>query len=626
MAAFDNLRKKLRRRRVETFLLAGYAFAVTCALFLSLLNKSSTQKLPLRHLGEQEYEYSSDILTPAFNDSVKDNPFEHTYNQINNLKLLSENEVIVSKLELYQDGKAAQTTEIKPEPETFSEFTGIYQKEKRVLVVSSGDTFIGLLTSLGMDNKHATEAYNTLKKVYDARSLKVGQHIELTATFDVQSRKLETLDSLEIEPERGTKYILRVNEYDKYEAVVKREKFTHDTRVVTGTINGTVANSLANAGVPRYIANAVINNMSHMLDFRTALHKGDSFIVKYDVSKATDGEIVKSGNLLSASLKTKQRTYKIYRYKNAYYDDKGQTKKTGLDIKPLAMRNARISSLFGYRRHPIYKTTKYHNGVDYAAPKGTAIFASGNGVVQMAQYVNGYGNYIKIRHNAEYETAYGHMQKFASGIRPGVKVRKGQVIGYVGSTGRSTGPHLHFEILRKGQRINPLKAKVATGSDLGGAQLAEFKRTMRQIDNMSEKIKKQKTAEKKTQPENTKPQNVVVSEQPQQPEKSTEQNSVAKSESSESKKLVVENIPPKLDDIVQQVQPQKVEEVEASDKQIDVAQEKVEENTVSEEAKVSAPQKKVVRPPLLSAATARQKHSKVKTIRAPQKKPKYAKR
>ena len=161
------------------------------------------------------------------------------------------------------------------------------------------------------------------------------------------------------------------------------------------------------------------------------------------------------------------------------------------------MRNARISSLFGYRRHPVYKDRRFHSGVDYAAPSGTAIYASGAGTIEMARYVNGYGNYIKIRHNSEYETAYGHMSRFASGMRPGVRVKQGQIIGYVGSTGRSTGPHLHFEILRKGQRIDPLKAKVATGNDLTGSQLAEFKRIVKTIDNSAKAEVEQKDVDLK---------------------------------------------------------------------------------------------------------------------------------
>ena len=498
MPEFKKLRKRVRRRRIETMLLAGYAFAVTCALFLSLLNKPSSEyKVPLRHLTEESYDFNGDVLTPAFNDSAADNPFELAYTQINSVPLLSEQDVVVQKFELAQDGQFEVVMPIDAKPKADNkEIANIYQKERHVLVVKSGDTFIGMLKDLGMDTKTATEAYNTLRKVFDARNLKINQYLELTGTFDVQSRQLEALDTLVFEPSRGTKYILKVNEYDKFEAKVEQEKFARDTRVVKGVIEMQTSASLAKAGIPNFIVNEIIRRFSHLINFRTDIHKGDTFAVKYSVNKAADGSIVSTGNLLYVSFTTSSRTYKLYRYKDEFYTEKGEAKKTGLDVKPMQFRNARISSLYGYRMHPIYKTRKFHSGVDYAAPKGTQILASGNGVVEMARYVNGYGNFVKIRHNSEYETAYGHMQGFAKGIRPGVRVRKGQVIGYVGSTGRSTGPHLHFEIIRKGQRIDPLKAKVATGNDLTGRQLAEFKQEMRRIDGAKETIAKVKIEKK----------------------------------------------------------------------------------------------------------------------------------
>ena len=498
MPEFKSLRKRARRRRIETILLAGYAFAVTCALFLSLLNKpSSDYKVPIRHISDETYDFNSNVLTPAFEDSAADNPFELAYAQVNSVPLLSDNEIIIQKFELAQNGQTevVMPTEAKPKYES-KEISGIYQKERHVLVVKSGDTFIGMLKDLGMDTKTATEAYNTLRKVFDARNLKVNQYLELTGTFDVQSRQLEALDTLIFEPSRGTKYILRVNEYDQFEAKVEQEKFARDTRVVKGEISAQTSVSLSKAGIPNFMVNEIIRRFSHLINFRTDIHKGDKFTVKYEVSKTADGSVVRIGNLLYAAFTTSSRTYKIYRYKDEFYTEKGEAKKTGLDIKPLQVRNARISSLFGYRMHPIYKTRKFHSGVDYAAPKGSHIYASGNGTVEMARYVNGYGNFVKIRHNSEYETAYGHMQGFAKGIRPGVRVRKGQVIGYVGSTGRSTGPHLHFEIIRKGQRINPLKAQVATGSDLTGRQLSEFKQEMRRIDAAKETIAKVKVEKK----------------------------------------------------------------------------------------------------------------------------------
>lgn len=490
MPEFKDLRKKVHRRRIETMLLAGYAVAVTCALFISMFNKETKPKVEEVEVSEN-YDFGTDILTPAFEDSNINNPFELAYNSVYEIKLISDNPQLQQKFVLMQNEQKEIVMPGTPKPKKrpqYGSMDGIYQKERHVVMVETGDTFIGLLNKLGMDSKSATEAYNVLRKVYDARNLKVGQYFVLTGTFNVQSHDLEILDTLTLEPERGTRYILHTNEYDKFVAKVEQEKFAHDTKVIRGVINGTVANSLANAGVPSRFRGEIINNFGHMLNFSRDIKKGDTFEVKYEVSKDAYGDVVKIGNLLYASFKNGNRAYKLYRYKNAYYNDRGETKKTGLDKKPLAARNARISSLYGYRRHPILKTQKFHSGVDYAAPRGTAIYASGNGRIEMARYVNGYGNFIKIRHNSEYETGYGHLQRFASGIRPGVNVRKGQIIGYVGSTGRSTGPHLHFEIIRHGQRINPLKAAVATGNDLTGNQLADFKRTIRQIDGLQETI------------------------------------------------------------------------------------------------------------------------------------------
>ena len=483
MSGFVNLRKKVRRRRMETMLLAGYAIAVTCALFVSLLSKNN-ETYETKRIEEM---YDSDILTPAYNDN---NPFELAFMQVNEVKLLSQNELISSKY-VVTHGSQIDFTDgdsLVPDGNQAGSFDGIYQKERRVLTVSQGDSFIGLLTGLGMNNQLATQAYTTLKEVFDARKLKVGQNIELTATFDVKTKELETLDNLIIEPVRGTKYILQLNEYDKFEARIEQEKFDYDIKEISGTIDGIVSKSMVKAGLSNKMTNTVTQLFTNIIDFSRDVQKGDSFKVKYEVNKDSKGEVVSIGDIIFASFTLGKDTYKLYRYKNRagevdYYDEAGKAKKSGLDRKPLGMRNARISSLYGYRRHPIYKTKKFHSGVDYAAPKGTPVFASGSGVLELVKYVNGYGNSIKIRHNSEYQTFYAHMNGFASGMKPGVRVKKGQIIGYVGSTGRSTGPHLHFEILRKGQRIDPLKAKVATGTDLTGSQLAEFKRIVTQIDN-----------------------------------------------------------------------------------------------------------------------------------------------
>ena len=152
-----------------------------------------------------------------------------------------------------------------------------------------------------------------------------------------------------------------------------------------------------------------------------------------------------------------------------------------LHKKPMAYQQARISSPFGKRRHPIYKDIRIHWGIDYAAPKGSAVYAGGDGVIVAAKYNGGYGKYIKIRHNSEFSTAYGHLNGYARGIRPGVRVKQGQLIGYVGSTGRSTGPHLHYEVIKNGKRVNPLTIKAATGNNLAGQNLKKFKTMVAEI-------------------------------------------------------------------------------------------------------------------------------------------------
>ena len=193
----------------------------------------------------------------------------------------------------------------------------------------------------------------------------------------------------------------------------------------------------------------------------------------------------------------------MYRYKDLsggidYYDSKGLVLKRTLDRKPMEFRSARISSRFGWRRHPILNRRILHSGVDYAAPKGSRIYASGDGVVKRAQYAGGYGNYVVIRHNSEYSTGYAHMTGFARGIKPGTRVKQGQVIGYVGSTGRSTGPHLHFEVIKNGKKVDPLKVKAATGTNLTGKDLQNFKAEMQKIAALADGIKTYAEAENTT--------------------------------------------------------------------------------------------------------------------------------
>ena len=371
--------------------------------------------------------------------------------------------------------------------------------------ISKGDTFISLLTNLGMGYKEAHGIYLELKKVYKPESLQIGQMIHITTTVDTEKDQLLSLDNITITPKIGQRVIVEKNENNEYVATLIKEELIEEVKTASGEIDGSLSVAMNKSGVPNKIVANFINIFSYSVDFKRDIKKGDNFEIIYENYLTPDGEVVKTGNILYAALELRNHKIALYRYKDRsgnvdYFDEKGYAMKKTLHRKPLAFQSARISSPFGKRRHPIKKRTIVHWGVDYAAPKGTAIYAAGDGVVQMAKWNGGYGNYIKIRHNSEYSTAYGHMSRFAKGIRAGTRVKQGQVIGYVGSTGLSTGPHLHYEVVKNGRRVNPLKIKAAAGENLTGKNLKRFKAEVAELKQthktMFAKADKQKLAKK----------------------------------------------------------------------------------------------------------------------------------
>lgn len=356
-------------------------------------------------------------------------------------------------------------------------------KEKTVekeITVAQGETFISILTDLGMTYNDAHDLYLKLKKVYDPAKLRVGQKLNITSVVDVEKNQIISLENITIEPKAGHRYIIEKGEQDQYAARAEKDELIEEVNSASGSIDGSLSVSMKKQGVPGKVISSFNNLFGQAVDFRRDIRRGDRFEVIYENHITPGGEVVKTGNVLYAALTLRKTKLELYRFKDKkgnidYYNEKGLAMKRTLHRKPLAFQNARISSPFGRRRHPIYKDLRVHWGIDYAAPRGTAIYAGGDGVVLAAKYNGGYGNYIKIRHNSEYSTAYGHMQKFAKGIRPGVRVKQGQVIGYVGSTGRSTGPHLHYEVVQNGRRVNPLTIKAAAGENLKGENLKLFK-------------------------------------------------------------------------------------------------------------------------------------------------------
>ena len=369
------------------------------------------------------------------------------------------------------------------------------ETKEEVLTVEKGAHFIGILQKVGMEYQEASQAATSLKSAgYDVRNLRAGQKIKITKTVDVPFGELLSVDKITIEASAGVKYVLSRNEDEKFVAEKEELELKTENKVIEGSIDSSLAVAMSKAGIPQSVIGNFINIFAYTVDFRTDIKVGNTFKVLYDRKVSPDGKVIKNGDILYAELNLNNDKIALYRYKDKsggtdYYNEKGLVLKRSLDRKPMEFRSARISSRYGWRKHPILKRRILHSGVDYAAPAGSRIYASGDGVIKRAQWAGGYGKYVVIRHNSEFSTGYAHMSNFARGIKPGVRVKQGQVIGYVGSTGRSTGPHLHFEIIKNGKKIDPLKVKAATGTNLSGAELNKFKEEVKKITDLANEQK-----------------------------------------------------------------------------------------------------------------------------------------
>ena len=466
--------KKIRRQRT---LLMVYGVAVTIALFVSLYHNNNVKA----SVDSENFvdEAAEDIA--LVDDSLV---LEE------NLKQPKESDII------QEIAVENETPEIRNAEDMVTMPTKALSED--LIIVAQGDNFMGILTKLGVDYGQANTIYNAYKKVYDARKIKIGQEILISSLSDPRYQDMVSVTKIVTEPVSGTRYIVEKNSDGKYEARVEQDDLKNDVKKVAGVINGTVMGSMKNAGVPQSVVGNFINIFSFSVDFRRDIKAGDKFEVRYERKLSPNGDVVKTGDIIYAALTLGKRQMVLYRFKDNsgtvdYYDEKGLALKKTLDLKPMEFKKARISSKFGRRFHPILKQYRMHSGVDYAAPMNTKVYASGDGVVTSAKWVGGFGNYITIRHNSEYSTGYGHLKSYAKGIRPGVRVKQGQLIAYVGSTGRSTGPHLHFEVIKNGQRVDPLKIKAATGENLTGAKLKAFQKVVAEIK--AGDAKEQKVAE-----------------------------------------------------------------------------------------------------------------------------------
>ncbi len=344
--------------------------------------------------------------------------------------------------------------------------------------VRRGDTLAGVFSRVGISRVESSAAIAALKKQFNPRRIRAGQEIAVTMEPLGDASGSIRLVGLTFESDPLHEVSLIRASDGTFEAFKESLATQTDVAAASGTIESSLFLAGQNAGVPAEVIATMIRAYSWDVDFQRDIHPGDQFEVMYERFLNDRGELVRGGDVLYAALTLGSRRRAVYLFttangKTEFYTEKGRSVRKALLRTPVD--GARLSSRFGRRRHPILGYTKMHRGIDFAAPRGTPIYAAGDGTVKFAGRKGGYGKYVRIQHNATYSTAYAHMNRIAKGMRPGKRVKQGQKIGSVGSTGRSTGPHLHYEIIKKGRQINPLKVKTLETPQLTGKNLKRFR-------------------------------------------------------------------------------------------------------------------------------------------------------
>ncbi|MCL2714539.1 MAG: M23 family metallopeptidase [Alphaproteobacteria bacterium] len=376
--------------------------------------------------------------------------------------------------------------------------TGGNPNPEQVHIVKKGDTVASILQPLGATIEDARAIASTLGAPGRDGGLREGERLRIMLAPGPSGRMQAW--RVVVATDTAVEAIAAMTDLGRYVAVDPSTMNTFNTAAGGHNDSGeeeeedngsgvrlyqSIYETALRSKVPMQIIDDMIRIYSYDLDFQRKVQPGDSFDVFYGDDENAQAN---KSEVLYAALTVGGETKKYYRYQSTddgvvdYYDETGKSAKKFLVRKPV--NNAVMRSGFGGRRHPILGYVKMHTGVDWAAPYGTPIFASGSGVIESAGLHGGYGKYIRMKHANGYETAYGHMSAFAKGIEPGKKVRQGQVIGYVGSSGLSTGPHCHYEILVNGRFVDPMRVKLPRGRTLEGTVLAGFEKQRDQVENM----------------------------------------------------------------------------------------------------------------------------------------------
>jgi murein DD-endopeptidase MepM/ murein hydrolase activator NlpD len=333
--------------------------------------------------------------------------------------------------------------------------------------ISKGETFDKILNSYSISNEEILEIKKNLVSNYNLNDLKT--NLDIKFTIDQSNNK------------KIISFLFPISRTKKIQLTRNKENdlFKKET-IITNLIKkiiykeGKIFKSLYKTAIDLNVQPNIIIEYARIygfqVDFQRDIRKNDNFKIMYEIFIDENDKVFETGNILYADLKLSGINNSLYYFEKkgneGHYDNSGKSVEKALMKTPI--NGARLSSPFGMRKHPIDGFNKMHRGTDFAAPSGTPIMASGSGIITRARWCGGGGNCIKIKHNSTYETIYAHMKNFARGIKEGVRVKQGQIIGYVGSTGKSTGPHLHYEVIINGKKINSQKLKLPSGKILKG--------------------------------------------------------------------------------------------------------------------------------------------------------------
>ena len=353
--------------------------------------------------------------------------------------------------------------------------------------VLQGEAFDQILKSYSVPDNEITKIKKTLNSSYNLNNLKATSILKFT---------IDQSDNRNI-----TNFIFPISRTEKIQLTKNIETENFEKKKIIANLNkriifkeGKILQSLYRTAVNLDIKPNIVIEFAGLygfqVDFQRDIRKNDSFQIMYEVFEDDKGKIFETGNIIFSNLRLSGVNNALYYFDKkksiGHYDENGKSVKKALMKTPI--NGARLSSKFGMRKHPIDGYNKMHRGTDFAAPMGTPIMASGGGVITRARWCGGGGNCIKIRHNSTYETVYAHMRNFARGIKEGLRIKQGQIIGFVGSTGKSTGPHLHYEVIKNGKKINSQTLKLPSGKILKNKERQEFEINKIKLDVLKSEL------------------------------------------------------------------------------------------------------------------------------------------